>query len=115
MKTNESSMIKELEELAIKHCQMLEPHDTYPGKFRVNHLYVDGYHDLFFTIRALITVCIMVLENEDYPYSPLIKQPNIHIQAVLELACKMMPYEEGEFLDEIWKLFSEKKVKEPSR
>lgn len=115
MQTNSDKTLKELQALAKEHLQMLGPHNTYTGRFSVNYLYVNGYRELFFTLRALMNVCIMALENEDYSNSPLMQQPGLHIQTVLELASKMMPFEEGELLDGMRQLLLDENAAGPSQ
>lgn len=104
MGTNKRKTLKKLEALAKEHFLILRPHDTYTGRYKVDYLYVNGYQELFFTLRALMNVCVMALENEDDSTSPPMTQSRLHIQTVLELASKMMPFEEGELLDSIREL-----------
>ena len=92
-----------LERLAKEHLQSLIPHPTYRNRYAIAHLSVEGYQDLLFKIRALLNVSIMALEHIDYRNDDSIIEPTAHVQAVLELAGRMIPIEEGELLDELAK------------
>lgn len=89
--------------LAKEHLQSLIPHPTYRNRYAIAHLSVEGYQDLLFKIRALLNVSIMALEHIDYRNDDSIIEPTAHVQAVLELAGRMTPIEEGELLDELTK------------
>ncbi|WP_299531825.1 hypothetical protein [Ulvibacterium sp.] len=107
MENQEINTLKGLEFLAKEHFQMLK-FDKNTGKFYVNHLPLDGYQNLFFTLRALINICVMALDTKDFSNTQVI-QPEVHVQTVLELAVKLIPFEEGEFLDAMAELLVNKK------
>lgn len=109
MKNNEIGILKGLEVLAKEHLQILKPHKTNTAKFSLNHLQVEGYQDLFFTIRALINVCILALDTKEFSNATKVVEPEVHIQTVLELAVQLIPFEEGEFLDKMGELLLNKK------
>ena len=61
---------------------------------------LDGYLDLFVTIETLINVCILITQGD--PYSPPhVKQPGDDIRKTIELATQLLPFDEGELLDEV--------------
>ncbi len=65
--------------------------------FSVTHLRVKGYRDLLFRLESLLNVCILALDNLNSGNHEHICEPDTHIQAVLELATQMIPFEEAEF------------------
>ena len=109
LETTETKTTNELKALIEEHFQLLKPHKTNMGKFSVKNLQVDGYQDLFFTLRSLINVCIMALENRSFSNRPIINEPEVHVQTVLELVVKLIPFEEGEFLDKVEKMILQNK------
>ncbi len=65
----------------------------------VSKLKVKDYHDLLFTLESLLNVCILALDNENSANHRHIPEPDVNIQAVLELAAQLIPFPEAEFLD----------------
>ncbi|MBC9798282.1 hypothetical protein [Sinomicrobium weinanense] len=103
MKTKKKNL-KELKELAESTLITLQPRKGYTDKFEVPFVNFEGYTDLFATIEALLKVCVLATQ-EDQHRPPFVKSPIYNIRLTLELACKLMPFEEGEFLDKAYKLF----------
>jgi len=92
--------LKKLKKSARNKLVVLGPSKIQENKFRPTFVMLDGYLDLFDTIEALINVCILATQGE--PYSPPhVKQPGEDIRKTLELVTQLLPFEEGEFLDEI--------------
>ena len=87
---------------------MLKKNTTHTGKFGINHVQVAGYQELLFTLRSLINVCILALDNAAFSNSKSVVEPDVHIKTVLELAVQLIPFEEGEFLDKITELILKK-------
>ena len=63
------------------------------------HLPVNDYRDLLFKIESLLNVCILALDNENSANHRHIPEPDVNIQAVLEMAAQLLPLAEAEFLD----------------
>ncbi|MEO1485865.1 MAG: hypothetical protein AAFU57_08960 [Bacteroidota bacterium] len=57
------------------------------------------YRDLLFKIESLLNVCILALDNENAANHSHIPQPDVNVQAVLEMAAQLLPLAEAEFLD----------------
>lgn len=87
---------------------VLYPSNAKKGKFKPTGLYFDGYLDLFTTIESLLNVCILATQGEDHD-NINIKQYSLDLCKTLELANKLMPFEEGEFLDKAYEVFVKKK------
>lgn len=99
MKKSKKELKKLLESARYK-LEVLEPTNLQKGKFRPSFVLLDGYLDLFDTIEALINVCILATQGD--PYSPPhVKQPGEDIRKTLELVTQLLPFDEGEFLDEV--------------
>ena len=64
---------------------------------------VEGYNATMHYIAHLVKVSIMALEAEDSFSSSSIPEPGVNIAGVLELILNMIPYEETELLDELYK------------
>tara|TARA_R110002096_G_scaffold327768_3_gene521907 strand:- start:1141 stop:1458 length:318 start_codon:yes stop_codon:yes gene_type:complete len=99
--------IKTLEASAKSKLVMLHPSNVQQGKFKPSFLQFDGYLDLFTTIESLINVCILASQGDTY-CPPHVKDHGSDIRKTLELANQLLPFEEGEFLDEAYKLFIKK-------
>ena len=108
MKNHETSTLKGLEVLAKEHLQLLKKGTTHTGKFDIAQVQVAGYQELLFTLRSLINVCILALDNVAFSNSNPVVEPDVHIKTVLELAVQLIPFEEGEFLDKITELLLKK-------
>ena len=78
----------------------LQPSDIQKNKFKAKYLQFEGYLDLFTTIEALINVSILATQGDSY-CPPHIKNHGIDIRKTLELANKLLPFDEGEFLDDV--------------
>ncbi|WP_254453269.1 hypothetical protein [Winogradskyella undariae] len=61
-------------------------------------LQFDGYLDLFITIESLINVCIMASHVNN---SNGTEDDGLDIRKTLQLANKLLPFDEGEFLDNV--------------
>lgn len=66
-------------------------------------MYFNGYSDLFTTIDALINVCILATQGDNNSQLNS-KELELDIRKTLELASSLMPFEEGEFLDDAYKM-----------
>ncbi|MBS9462922.1 hypothetical protein KIM67_10900 [Flagellimonas sp. 389] len=69
--------------------------------FGVSKLQVKDYRDLLFKLESLLNVCILALDNQNSANHSHIPEPDVNIQAVLELAAQLIPFPEAEFLDEV--------------
>ena len=108
-KVNKSKKeLKKLKESAKNKLVVIGPSKIRKNKFRPTFVMLDGYLDLFDTIEALINVCILATQGE--PYSPPhVKQPGEDMRKTLELVTQLLPFEEGEFLDEVYRLLNKEK------
>ena len=88
--------LKKLKESAKRKLTTLQNSDIHKNKFKPSFLQFDGYMDLFSTIESLINVCVLASHVEgDF------NDPGLDIRKTLELANQLLPYDEGEFLDEV--------------
>jgi hypothetical protein len=60
-----------------------------------------GYADLLCTVSELLRLCITVAHADD---SSLMPNPQINMANLLEIALQLLPLNEGEFLDECYRL-----------
>tara|TARA_R110002050_G_scaffold109796_1_gene221081 strand:+ start:595 stop:885 length:291 start_codon:yes stop_codon:yes gene_type:complete len=75
------------------------------GKFQPSFLQFEGYLDLFLTIESLIKVCIMASHMDEDTAG---EDHGLDIRKTLEVASQLLPFEEGEFLDEAYELLIQK-------
>ena len=95
---------KELERLvksAKYKLDTLQPSYIQKGKFKAKYLQFEGYLDLFTTIEALMNVSILATQGDTY-WPPHIKDHGRDIRKTLELANRLLPFDEGEFLDNVY-------------
>lgn len=90
--------LKKLIKSAKYKLDTLRPSDIQKDKFKPSYLQFEGYLDLFTTIEALINVSILATQGDSY-FPPHIKNHGMDIRRTLELANKLLLFEEGEFLD----------------
>jgi len=64
---------------------------------------VEGYNAIMHYIAHLVKVSILALEGEQSFSSPFIPEPGVNIAGVLELILNLIPYEETELLDDLYK------------
>lgn len=102
MKKNK--LVKKLKKEANSKLNVLHPSQSRKGEFKPSFVYFNGYTDLFITIDALINVCILATQG-DNNRPPHSKYLELDIRKTLELASSLMPFEEGEFLDEVYQMF----------
>ncbi|WP_339701596.1 hypothetical protein [uncultured Roseivirga sp.] len=95
-----------LKESARYKLTTLHTSDIHKNKFKASFLQFDGYTDLFSTLESLINVCILASHVEGDS-----NDPGLDIRKTLELANKLLPFDEGEFLDEAYGLFVQNKLK----
>ncbi|CAH8294181.1 hypothetical protein EV196_108241 [Mariniflexile fucanivorans] len=97
MKTKKKDL-KRLLTLAKYQLVTLKPSNVKKDKFKPTFLQFEGYKDLFITIESLINVCIMAshIENSTIP-----EDHGLDIRKTLELANQLLPFDEGEFLDNV--------------
>ncbi|QLE00928.1 hypothetical protein HX109_04870 [Galbibacter sp. BG1] len=98
--------INKLQALANDKLNTLQPSNLRKGKYKPTFLEFEGYTDLFITIEALINVSILAAQGDTFS-PPRIKDHGMDIRRTLELANSLLPFEEGEFLDESYRLFKE--------
>lgn len=104
MKTKKKDL-KRLTSSARNQLTTLHPSNLQKDKFKASFLQFEGYTDLLTTIESLINVCILAshIDNATAP-----EDHGLDIRKTLELANKLLPFEEGEFLDEAFKLLVRK-------
>ncbi len=100
--------LKKLKKSARNKLVVLGPSNIRKNKFKPTFVMLDGYLDLFVTIEALINLCILATQGD--PYSPPhVKHPGEDIRKTLELVTQLLPFDEGEFLDEVNRLLNKEK------
>lgn len=100
-KDPEKLLKENLEEKLKGGFHMLKPHHHYKGKFKTELLYLNGYEELFLTVRSLLSLCISTLQYGDFENRSLDRNPKNQVRDVLELIARLFPIEEGELLDEL--------------
>lgn len=95
--------LRKLQQLATSKLNALR--ETQGGNLKPTHLNFKGYWDLLVTIDSLLAVCLLASQNEQYDPAKLV--PKEHIGNCLDLARDLLPFEEGEFLDEARQFFKE--------
>lgn len=99
MKTKKKDLKRLLKSAKYK-LDTLQPSDIQKNKFKATYLQFEGYLDLFSTIESLINVSILATQGDIY-CPPHIKDHGKDIRKTLELAQKLLPFDEGEFLDDV--------------
>ena len=107
MKTKRKALERLIESAKYK-LDTLQPSDIQKGKFKAKYLQFEGYLDLLTTIEALMNVSILATQGDTY-LPPHIKDHGRDIRKTLELAQKLLPFEEGEFLDDVYALMKQHK------
>jgi hypothetical protein len=97
--------IKTLEALAKSKLTVLHPSKVQKGNFQPSFLQFEGYTDLFLSIESLIKVSIMASHTID---SSVREDPGLDIRKTLEIVHQLLPFEEGEFLDEAYAILKQK-------
>nr|WP_298999931.1 hypothetical protein [uncultured Allomuricauda sp.] len=98
MKTNKTLDLSHLELPLDAYFSSLTPQKD---GYAVSKLQVKDYRDLLFTLESLLNVCILALDNQNSANHAHIPEPDVDIQAVLELAAQLIPFSGSEFLDEV--------------
>lgn len=96
--------LKHLRKSARDSLVTLQPSKDTSNKFKASFLYFEGYLDLFTTIESLLNVCILATQGDGF-CPPHMKEHERDIRKTLELAAKLLPFEEGEFLDKAYVAF----------
>lgn len=107
MKTKKKKL-KKLLKSAKHQFDTLQPSDIQKNQFKAKYLQFEGYLDLFITIEALINVSILATQGDSYS-PPRIKNHGSDIRKTLELAQKLLPFDEGEFLDDVYAMLKQLK------
>lgn len=90
---------QELQALLQRHYEVLNRHTgTFYQRLAIP---ITEPFEHFLTLSHLIKVCILALEHPSDGFSKGIPQPYVNIQATLEFALQLLPYEEMEFLQEL--------------
>ncbi|MEM9362040.1 MAG: hypothetical protein AAGA43_05365 [Bacteroidota bacterium] len=98
MKNNKTLDLSHLELPLEKYFSSLTPQKDGYG---ISKLHLKDYRDLLFILESLLNVCILALDNQNSANHSHIPEPDVNIQAVLELATQLIPFSEAEFLDEV--------------
>ena len=98
------TLLKHLRKSARDSLVTLQPSRDNSNKFKASFLYFEGYLDLFTTIESLLNVFILATQGDGF-CPPHIKEHERDIRKTLELAAKLLPFEEGEFLDKAYVAF----------
>jgi hypothetical protein len=94
-----------LHELLGSHLRLLESYDVDKDKFSAG-LRASGYAGIIYKIADIVKVAILALENHDSS-SGRITESAINISGVLELVLNLLPYEEAELLDILYRYYVE--------
>ncbi|KAF2331978.1 hypothetical protein [Flavobacterium daemonense] len=70
---------------------------------------VSGYNELSIMIADLLKVSILALESDPPYVSELIRNPQINVLGILELALQLMPQREFELFDELHQFYISQK------
>ncbi|HEY0092397.1 MAG TPA: hypothetical protein VGB43_07920 [Flavobacterium sp.] len=89
-------------EINSRNFPLLKPANMKNTAFNLE-MRVEGYNAVMHYIAHLVKVSIMALEGQDGISSPYIPEPGVNIAGVLELILNMIPYEETDLLDELYK------------
>ncbi|PRX53826.1 hypothetical protein CLV81_2214 [Flagellimonas meridianipacifica] len=89
MKANKTLDLSHLELPLEAYFSSLTPQKS---GFGASKLKVKDYRDLLFTLESLLNVCILALDNENSANHPHIPEPDVNIQAVLEMAVQLIPF-----------------------
>lgn len=96
--------LKKLKKSAKNLFVTLHPLENEKYRFKASFVEFKGYLDLFITIESLINVCIIATQNSKY----CLNNSGNDIGKSLELVRQLLPIEEGEHLDNFYKLISKK-------
>ncbi|MFI2743637.1 HEPN domain-containing protein [Zhouia sp. PK063] len=64
-------------------------------------IFVHSPTDIFYLISSILKICTIAMENADSSYSPVIPQPHVNIQVILDFVIQILPYDEMECFEEI--------------
>ena len=78
--------------------------------YYINYTRVYDYAELFDTLKSMINVSILALD-EEIDYTRDFKFPEHDVSNVLEFAKNLIPFEEAEYLDNMRELMLSKKDK----
>lgn len=104
MKTKKKHL-KRLSNFANHQLTTLCPSNFQGNKFKASFLQFEGYTDLLLTVESLINVCMLASHIDTSTSS---EDHGLDIRKTLELASKLLPFDEGEFLDEAYRLLVKK-------
>lgn len=88
----------------IKYFTKLKPDSKKEDLFNVE-IKVSCYNELNLMVADLIKVSILALDSEPPYISGSIRNPQINIMTLLEIALQLLPHGEIELLDELHKLY----------
>lgn len=105
------SNLERIRDLSEENFKLLSPiGDGYKGYY-LNYVRVYDYVDLFATLKSMLNVSILALEDQQ-DLTLQISNKESEVKRVLEFAKNLIPLEEGIYLDEMRKLMlSDEKAK----
>lgn len=92
--------LENLKKLTKSKLVTLSPSNEKNDSFYPSYLKFKGYYDLFFTIEALLNVCILASQTEE-TFPIMVKNPKEDIYKTLTIIKQLLPFEEGEILDQL--------------
>jgi len=93
----------------INYFTKLKPDQEKENSFVVE-LKVSGYNELSLMIADLLKVSILALESDPPYVSELIRNPEINVLGIIELALQLMPQREFEIFDELHQFYLSQKL-----
>lgn len=95
--------LEAIKKLGTENLVLLKPIGKGREGFYLNYCRVHGYLDLFCTLKSMLNVCILALEDQQ-DLTLRIGNKESELKRVLEFARSLIPLEEGIYLDEMQKL-----------
>ncbi len=104
---SDSSKLEEIYQLSKQNLKLLSPIGAIQEGYYLNYVRVYDYVQLFDTLKSLLNVCILALdEQQDYTIN--ISNKESDVKKVLEFSKNLIPLEEGNYLDRMRELILSK-------
>ena len=102
------SKLERIQELGNENFVLLTPTGSKHEDCYLNYLRVPDYLYLFDTLKSMLNVCILALD-EQVDETLIINNRESDVKAVLEFAKNLIPMEEGNYLDKMRELMPSNK------
>ena len=98
------NLLDTIRQLSRENFEMMRPANRRTKKgYYLNHVYIHSHFSLFYTLRSTLNVCVLALDGQcDMTLD--IKNIKEDVKTVLEFAKNLIPFEEGNYLDEMREL-----------